>query len=82
LADEFEFSFMESVETQFEEILVAEAEGAGEQAAAFSVDALCAIASSCRMPLAFALAHHSRRNPQASRRLFAARVSASSSLSR
>ena len=31
---------MESVETQFEEILVAEAEGAGEQAADFSVDAL------------------------------------------
>jgi hypothetical protein len=39
LADKFEFGFMESVETQFEEIMVAEAEGAGEQAADFSVDA-------------------------------------------
>ena len=38
LADKFEFGFMESVETQFEEILVAEAEGTGEQAADFSVD--------------------------------------------
>ena len=40
LADKFEFGFMESVETKFEEILVAETEGAGEQAADFSVDAL------------------------------------------
>src|SRR6267142_1104941 len=39
LADKFEFGFMESIETQFEEIMVAEAEGAGEQAADFSVDA-------------------------------------------
>ena len=30
LADEFEFGFMESVEAQFEEVLVTEAEGAGE----------------------------------------------------
>jgi len=30
---------VESIETQFEEILVTEAEGAGEQAADFSVDA-------------------------------------------
>jgi hypothetical protein len=33
LADEFEFGFMEGVETQFEEIMITEAEGAGEQAA-------------------------------------------------
>ena len=39
LADEFEFGFMESVEAQFEEVLVTEAEGAGEQATDFSVDA-------------------------------------------
>ena len=39
LSDKREFGFMESVETQFEEIMVAEAEGAGEQAADFSVDA-------------------------------------------
>jgi len=39
LADEFEFGFMEGVETQFEEIMIAEAESAGEQAADFSVDA-------------------------------------------
>ena len=39
LADEFEFGFMESIETQFEEITVTEAEGASEQAADFSVDA-------------------------------------------
>ena len=38
LADKFEFGFMESIETQFEEIMVAEAKGAGEQAADFSVD--------------------------------------------
>ena len=30
LADKFEFRFVESVEAQFEEILVAEAEGAGK----------------------------------------------------
>ena len=39
LADKFEFAFIESVETQFEEIMVAEAKGAGEQAADFPVDA-------------------------------------------
>ena len=39
LADKFEFGFMEGVETQFEEIMVAETEGAGEQATDFSVDA-------------------------------------------
>ena len=38
LADKFEFGFMESIETQFEEIMVAEAKGVGEQAADFSVD--------------------------------------------
>ena len=31
LSDKREFGFMESVETQFEEIMVAEAEGAGER---------------------------------------------------
>ena len=40
LADKFEFGFMEGIETQFEEIMITEAEGAGEQAADFSVDAL------------------------------------------
>ena len=65
LADEFEFSLMESVETQFEEILVAEPEDAGEQAADFSVDALCAIAFKLPDAAGFCLAHHSRRNPQA-----------------
>jgi hypothetical protein len=39
LADKIELSFMESVETQFQKVLVAEAEGAGEQATDFSVDA-------------------------------------------
>ena len=34
LADEFEIGFMESVETQFEEVLVKE-EGAGEQGRGF-----------------------------------------------
>ena len=38
LADKFEFAFIESVETQFEEIMVAEAKGAGEQAADFPVE--------------------------------------------
>ena len=39
LADKFEFGFMEGIETQFEEIMVAEAESAGEQSTDFSVDA-------------------------------------------
>jgi hypothetical protein len=40
LADEFELGFMESVEAQLEKIGVAKIEGAGEQAADFSVDSL------------------------------------------